>query len=374
MNDSNKELEQTPDDDGIVIEFIEDSDKASASEAAAAEDSGEAISDGSVKDSDEEAAAGLVEDSDEETAGSIDEKIAAEPAENSGGDSGDSSADGSGSNNSKRSKGDIIRYIIMGVAICVFIFAAVQIVRIIRNYKRAQDIYDDINKQAYSTETGSDSTSPAIDPSVSEEYPGINASAQINFDVLKEINDDVRGWIDVPSVGISYPIVQSTDNEYYLDHAFNDEFSWSGAIFLDWKNSATIDDPHNFIYGHHMNDGSMFASLLEYDSEDFYKQQAENNNNYFYIYLEDKIMVYQIFSVCDVTFDDNVDTFRVVRATDTAFTLQDYLVAIDDVKLYDTGITADADDIITTLYTCQNGSSNPERHMVHGKLIATIDK
>lgn len=271
----------------------------------------------------------------------------------------------------KTSVSNIVRYIIMGVALCVFAFAAVQIVRIVLSYKHAQNIYEDINNQAYHTEAESDNVSPTVDPGTDEKYPGIDASARIDFDVLKGINADVRGWIDVPSLGVSYPIVQGTDNDYYLDHAFNNEFSWSGAIFLDWKNSPTIDDPHNVIYGHHMNDGSMFAALLEYDSESFYQEQAENNNNYFYIYFEGSVEVYQIFSVCDVTFDENIDCFRMV---DSSFTTQDYIDAIKAVELYDTGIEANADDTITTLYTCQNGSSDPVRHMVHGKLIATIEK
>ena len=267
-------------------------------------------------------------------------------------------------------KGDIIRYIIMGVAVCVFIFAAVQIIRIFRNYKKAQDIYDDINNKVYSTEDNTDVVAPS-DSAINEKYPGINAYAHINFSELKAINPRISGWIDVPSVGISYAVVQGDDNDYYLNHTITGEQNWSGAIFLDYRNSPLFDDVHTFIYGHHMQDNSMFASLLEYDSKDFYDKQAANNNNYFYIYLENKVQVYQIFNVGDVTFENNSETFII----STRSTLEKYLADIDKVKLYDTGITADpATDQIVTLYTCQNSSANPERHMVHGKLIATIDK
>lgn len=114
----------------------------------------------------------------------------------------------------------------------------------------------------------------------------------------------------------------------------------------------------------------MFASLLEYDSKDFFDKQAADNNNYFYIYLENKVQVYQIFNVCDVTYDSNPETFIIASER----TIEKYLADIDKFKLYDTGVTAEASDHIVTLYTCQNGSANPERHMVHGKLIATIDQ
>lgn len=266
-------------------------------------------------------------------------------------------------------KGDIVRYIIMGIAICVFIFAAVQIVRIVRSYKKAQNIYNDIDNKVYSTEDNTGAVAPS-DPEINDKYPGINAYAHVDFKELKAINDRIVGWVDVPSVGISYPVVQGDDNDYYLNHTVTGDENWSGAIFLDHRNSPLMDDVHSFIYGHHMQDNSMFASLLEYDSKDFYDKQAENNNNYFYIYLENKIQVYQIFNVCDVTYDSNPETFTIA----SSYSLESYLADIDKVKLYDTGVTADATDHVVTLYTCQNGSANPERHMVHGKLIATIDQ
>ena len=266
-------------------------------------------------------------------------------------------------------KGDIIRYIIMGIAICVFIFAAIQIVRIVRSYKKAQNIYNNIDNKVYSTEDNSGAVSPS-DSATNDKYPGINAYAHIDFDKLKAINERIAGWIDVPSVGISYPVVQGDDNDYYLNHTVTGEENWSGAIFLDYRNSPLIDDFHTFIYGHHMQDNSMFASLLEYDSKDFFDKQAADNNNYFYIYLENKVQVYQIFNVCDVTYDSNPETFIIASER----TIEKYLADIDKLKLYDTGVTAEASDHIVTLYTCQNGSANPERHMVHGKLIATIDQ
>lgn len=261
-------------------------------------------------------------------------------------------------------KSDIIRYVIMAIAMCVFVFAAVNIIKIISNYKHAQNIYKDIEDEVYSK---GDETTSIID-NQGNEHGNISASAKIDFNELKAINSRVVGWIEVPAVGISYPIVQGDDNDHYLQHAFNNEFSWSGAIFLNCVNTPDLSDPRIIIYGHHMQDGSMFAGLLEYDDEKFF--ESHKDENYFYIYMEDCIKVYQMFSVCDVKYEDDPLLFQI---GDSETYMTDILANMKEVELYDTGITADKSDQLVTLYTCQYGGDDKVRHLVHGKLIATLD-
>lgn len=268
------------------------------------------------------------------------------------------------SSRKKLKTSDIIRYVIMAIAACVFIFAAVNIGKIIYNYKHAQNIYKNIEDEAYSK---GDETTSVIDND-GNEHTNISASAQINFDELKAINSRVVGWIEVPTAGISYPVVQGDDNDYYLSHAFNNEFSWSGAIFLNCANLPDLSDPRIIIYGHHMQDGSMFSGLLEYDEEKFF--ESHKDENYFYIYTEDSVKVYQIFSVCDVTYEEDPLIFQ-IGESETYMT--DLLDNIKSVELYDTGISADISDQIVSLYTCQNGGDDKVRHLVHGKLIVTLD-
>ena len=84
----------------------------------------------------------------------------------------------------------------------------------------------------------------------------------MDFDKLYSINTDVKGWIKIDALDISYPILQYTDNDYYLSKDIYKEKSISGSIFLDYRNSG-FDDKNVVIYGHNMKNDSMFGKLDE---------------------------------------------------------------------------------------------------------------
>lgn len=256
---------------------------------------------------------------------------------------------------------NIIRYAVIGVSICVFLYAFVNIVIIVYNYTHAQDIYNNVENNVASL---SYETQSYVDDD-GNTYDNISASSQIDFETLKSINNSVVGWISFPAVNIEYPIVQAADNDFYLTHAINYEDSYSGAIFLDYRTNSDLSDPHMMIYGHHMQDGSMFAGLLEYDSEDFYKANAKNN--YFYIYTEENVKVYEVWSVCDVTFAANPQAFSVSSP------VSEYTAYVESLELYDTGVEVNENDQICTLYTCKTTSEAKVRQLVHGRLVTILE-
>lgn len=92
---------------------------------------------------------------------------------------------------------------------------------------------------------------------------GALAAVTLDWNTLRAVNPDVVGWIYIPGTTVNYPIVQR-DNSYYLRHDFRGSTGWLaqyGAIFLDENNASDFSDAGVFIYGHHMNDGSMFAPV-----------------------------------------------------------------------------------------------------------------
>lgn len=267
----------------------------------------------------------------------------------------------------KRTTGDIIRYIIMAIAGAVFLFAAVNIGIIVATYIKENNANKAIQASVFES-TKEDATTAVVDKN-GNTYPNINVSAQIDFAELQAINPKAIGWVSVPAVDVEYPIVQGEDNSYYLSHTFSDEFGWSGSIFLDYRNNPDLTDKHSFIYGHHMNDGSMFTGLLKYDDEEFYKDNQDEN--YFYIYMEDTVKVFEIVAVSDVNIVDHPQAYSVGIGDD--FSNANYMEFIKTVELYDTGIEVTDDDTLVTLFTCQGDSSSNVRHMVHGKLIAELD-
>ncbi|MDD6555755.1 MAG: class B sortase [Collinsella sp.] len=143
----------------------------------------------------------------------------------------------------KRSSVFPILLIIIGVGLIVAaaaIFINAQI-----GYKQASDSYQKIEKQYVSDKDASGV--PIVD-----------------FDALAKANPEIVGWIYVPDTNINYPVVQAKDNSKYLNTLFDGTSNASGAIFLDFEDVAPgMVDQQTTIYGHHMNDGSMFNVISD---------------------------------------------------------------------------------------------------------------
>ena len=98
---------------------------------------------------------------------------------------------------------------------------------------------------------------------------GQNKPPEVNWAGLKAINDEVCGWLQVPGTTINYPVYQSTDNERYLRHTATGEWTWGGQLFMDFECTRPgLVDPVSLIYGHHLNDGSMFEQIAEMDKQE----------------------------------------------------------------------------------------------------------
>ena len=100
---------------------------------------------------------------------------------------------------------------------------------------------------------------------VSEDVDDL-AGVNVDWDALRAVNPDVVAWVYIPRTNVNYPVVRGKDNEYYLTHDFGGEAGWLaqyGSVFMDWRNNPDWSDAAYFLYGHHMNDGSMFTAIAE---------------------------------------------------------------------------------------------------------------
>ena len=92
------------------------------------------------------------------------------------------------------------------------------------------------------------------------------------YESLYNINKRLIGWVKIADIDIDYPVMQTVDNEYYLDHDFGQNYDKNGCIFMD-KDCDVIDRSTNLIiYGHHMKSGAMFGQLDKYADESFYQE------------------------------------------------------------------------------------------------------
>ena len=189
----------------------------------------------------------------------------------------------------------------------------------------------------------------------------------IRFDELKEQNSDIVAWIrsdDPESTGIDYPVLYSGDNEKYLRRDLYGEEHIVGSIFLEGLNQPDFTDYYTIIYGHNMNDGSMFGGLKKYKEKGFWEE-----NQYFTLYTENKAYRYQIFACQEAA--NGGDVYKIGYEPG-----EEYQALIDDMindSLVDTHIHPDNSHKVMTLSTC-TGNGYSRRFAVHAVCVDTQEQ
>lgn len=182
---------------------------------------------------------------------------------------------------------------------------------------------------------------------------------------LKEQYPDVVGWLEVPGTNINYPVMQGTDNNYYVKHDYKREYSFNGAIFLDKDYDWTIPSSNLLMYGHNNKNDIMFAQLLKYKDKNFYEQ---NPIIKFTTIEEDA--EYEIISVflSRVYYKSEQNVFRYyyfIHAENEAEYNQ-YVQDAKEASLYNIETTAQYGDQLITLSTCEY-SQEDGRFVVVGR-------
>ena len=181
-----------------------------------------------------------------------------------------------------------------------------------------------------------------------------------DFDTLKKINQDIVGYIEVKNTNVSYPIVKSSDNSYYLNHSYDKEKNNVGSIFLDYRNDLENLSRNNIIYGHGRLDKSMFGSLNNLLEKDWL---SNKDNYYITVTTPNKIMTFKIFSV--YTIDKESYYIKTYFSSNKYF--KDFLETIMKRSIYNFSTDVNTTDKILTLSTCKNDFG--KRIVVHAKLL-----
>lgn len=199
---------------------------------------------------------------------------------------------------------------------------------------------------------------PVWMPAPVENDPEMEALAAVNLDALRQVNPEVVGWIRIPGTGIDFPVTQGEDNTWYLEHSWDGAENQYGAIFLECMNAPQMTDFNTILYGHRMNDGSMFAPLLEYAKEDYWQAHP-----YIYLVTDAGVFRYEIFS----SYTADVDSRAYGLSFNQEQTRLDFISRALEYSDIGTGITPAVTDRILTLSTCTRGSYE-SRRVVHGYL------
>jgi len=298
-----------------------------------------------------------------------------------------------GINNIKGKKKYIYTAVII-ICAAVFLYSSFMIVRKLYGYyienRRYEDIRNDLTEQSVdpgsrfsvtNTETAEETTETSAVNETVETEPPIKRSYSVlkgdpdelgedgnikEYGRLLAVNPDLVGWIVMPGFDkpIDYPILQSEDNDYYLNRDFYGNYSYSGSIFMDFRNNPKKIDRHIILYGHAMNDRSMFGNLKEHpDEPDQYIK-----NDLIYVDLLNYRLEYKVFSTYyeDALYNYRQTFFRRDRE------YYEFLLKIQARSVFDFGQELNHLDKILTLSTCNNNLRGDMRTVVHAKLTAMI--
>lgn len=136
---------------------------------------------------------------------------------------------------------------------------------------QSPETISDVTEESVPEEQVPDGTAPTEVTESTEATAPVSDYPVVDFEALQKINPDVLGWIYIEGTNINYPIVQGTDNDYYLEHLVDRTPNSAGSIFMDYRNAPDFSDFHTVIYGHNMKNKTMFAGITEYKKAKFYE-------------------------------------------------------------------------------------------------------
>ena len=186
----------------------------------------------------------------------------------------------------------------------------------------------------------------------------------VDFDELQVMNPDIYAWVTIPDTDISYAVLQrgaEDDQEYYSKHSENGAFYSGGSIFSQSYNRKDFSDPMTVLYGHNLR---MFAQL-----NDFSDAEVFEAHRYIYVYLPDRMLVYEIFAAYPHSNEHLLLCYDFADAEDFTAYFDDVLARKSLQANFRTDAWPVPGDRVLTLSTCFRGD-NHQRYLVQGKLVA----
>ena len=266
--------------------------------------------------------------------------------------------------------------IIFVLLLAVFIFSAVSLFMIYKQYRVGRRAYDDAVSQ-FTLPAVPDDGQPLIDISdlpAGQQPEQIQAMVveadsgkasifpfEVAFEALKKINDEIVGWIYCPGTPINYPLLKANDNDYYLHRSYDRSYLFNGSIFVEAKNQPLFLDSNTIIYGHNMRDGSMFEALENWQDPSFYETHP-----YILIFTPDQDYVVMLFS--GYTTSATSDSYQIFSGPGEE--LDAYLQSAVSQSDFSTSVELDPNAKYVMLSTCSYVFDN-SRYVLHGMLLPT---
>lgn len=169
---------------------------------------------------------------------------------------------------------------------------------------------------------------------------------------LKEENSDIIGWLEIEDTNINYPVLQCSDNDFYLNHNYKKEYSSAGSLFLDKDFDMENGSSNYLIYGHRNESGIMFEDLLKYADEEFYKSHTKIRFTTLEEDYEYEVLAV-FYSRVYYKREKNVFRYYYFVNAESKEEYDDFVLNAKKASIYDTGVSAEYGDQLLTLSTCE---------------------
>lgn len=196
----------------------------------------------------------------------------------------------------------------------------------------------------------------------------IKTERMTKLEELQKENSDIVGWLEIENSNINYPLLQGTDNNFYMTHNYKKEKSKNGALFLDKDYDWSLPSTNLLIYGHN-NRGSntMFTSLINYKQEKYYKEHKKIR-----LTTNQEDAEYEIISVflSRVYYKSETNVFRYYYFinAENEQEFNEYVLNSKEASLYNIDATAEYGDQLLTLSTCEFSQEDGRLAIVAKKL------
>ena len=253
------------------------------------------------------------------------------------------------------------KYLMIGAAFfaALFLFSGVMLYRQYADEKQSAEAFDNIAALVQ------EETPPADEPQETEP-PQPEQTAFEKYAAVYEQNNDFVGWISIDGTNIDYPVMQTIDNpNYYLKHSFEKQYSDYGVPYVQENCDLEFSD-NCVIYGHHMNNGSMFADLCKCADEDFYREHKTIRFDTLSGFGE-----YEVISAFKtVAYSEQGFKYYHFVNADSAEDFDAFIAKCKELAFYDTGVTAEYGDKLITLSTCEYSRQNGRMVVVAKKVVS----
>lgn len=190
------------------------------------------------------------------------------------------------------------------------------------------------------------------------------------YQELYKENNDMVGWLKIEDTPINYPVMQTINNpNYYLRRGFDKQYTVYGLPYIQENCDLEIPSDNLIIYGHHMNDGSMFASLMKYTNKSYWENHklitfdTLNQHNEYEIFAAFKTTAYG-------NDEESFKYYRFINAEDEK-DFNQFITECKELSFYDTGITPKYGDKLITLSTCEYSQKDGRMIVVARKVDKT---